>query len=107
MNTEQEVGSRRACSRFLKDVEANSALEYAIMLGLIGVTLLPMAQVVGQKISGIAQGVADVLSPAPELPPCQILVSIPHLKTLPCSSSFWTLGKCNQSRCERSIHCHA
>lgn len=44
-------------------------MEYAFMLGLIGATLLPVVQTLGQKVSGITQGVANALASAPEPPP--------------------------------------
>lgn len=55
--------------RFINRDDGSSAMEYAIMLGLIGMTLLPMVQALGQKVSSVARGVADVLSSAPEPAP--------------------------------------
>jgi len=36
------------------------------MLSLIGATLVPVVQTLGQKVSGITQGVANALASAPE-----------------------------------------
>jgi len=44
-------------------------MEYAVMSGLIGVTLLPVVQTLGQKVSGIARGIADVLASPSEPAP--------------------------------------
>jgi Flp pilus assembly pilin Flp len=61
--------SRGLFSRFINRDDGSSAMEYAIMLGLIGMTLLPMVQAVGQKISGVARSVTDGLSSATEPAP--------------------------------------
>ena len=66
MFTPQKTGSRRASARFLKEDDGTSAMEYAVMLSLIGATLVPVVQTLGQKVSGITQGVADALASAPE-----------------------------------------
>ena len=36
------------------------------MLSLIGATLVPVVQTLGQKVSGITQGVANAFASAPE-----------------------------------------
>lgn len=69
MNTQQKTGSRRAGARLLKQDDGTSAMEYAVMLSLIGATLVPVVQTLGQKISGITQGVANALASAPEVAP--------------------------------------
>jgi len=65
VNTQQKDGANHDPCRFFENEEGNSALEYAVMLGVIGVTLLPVVQTLGQKVSGIARGIADVLASAP------------------------------------------
>ncbi|MFN7625517.1 MAG: Flp family type IVb pilin, partial [Pirellula sp.] len=65
MFTPQKTGSRRASARFLKEDDGTSAMEYAVMLSLIGATLVPVVQTLGQKVSGITQGDAEALATPP------------------------------------------
>lgn len=69
MNTQQKDQANHDTCRFFENEQGNSALEYAVMLGVIGVTLLPVVQTLGQTVSGIARGIADVLASAPETVP--------------------------------------
>lgn len=62
MRNQQTSRWGRLSRGFLKDEEGNSSLEYATMLSLIGVTLLPLVQAVGGKLSGINSSVADTLA---------------------------------------------
>jgi Flp pilus assembly pilin Flp len=66
MDIQQKKRAKRAFRRFLKNEEGSSAMEYATMLGLIGVTLLPVVQTLGDKVSGVSREVSDVFSSAPE-----------------------------------------
>ncbi|MFN7734733.1 MAG: hypothetical protein ACK52S_22340 [Pirellula sp.] len=51
--------------RFYANDDGNSAMEYAVMLGVIGATLLPVVQTVGEKVSGIGSGLSDALASDP------------------------------------------
>jgi Flp pilus assembly pilin Flp len=66
MDIQQKKRAKRAFRRFLKNEEGSSAMEYATMLGLIGVTLLPVVQTLGDKVSGVSREVSDVFSSATE-----------------------------------------
>jgi len=59
---ESNGGFGCGCRRFFHDDDSNSAMEYAIMLGLIGVTLMPVVQSVGDKVSSIGRGLSDTLA---------------------------------------------
>lgn len=48
--------------RLWNEEDGNSNLEYATMLSLIGVTLLPLVQDVGEKVNGISRGISDNLA---------------------------------------------
>ena len=69
MITQQKTGSMRYCPRFFKDDDGSSAMEYAVMLSLIGATLVPVVQTLGQGVSGITQCVANALASALEVAP--------------------------------------
>ena len=69
MDIQQKNIAKRVFRRFLENDEGNSAMEYATMLGMIGVTLLPVVQTLGDKVSGVSREVSDVFSSATEAPP--------------------------------------
>ena len=66
MDIQQKNNAKRVFRRFLENDEGNSAMEYATMLGMIGLTLLPVVQTLGNKLSGVSREVSDVFSSAPE-----------------------------------------
>jgi Flp pilus assembly pilin Flp len=54
MDIRQVNRANRAFRRFLENEEGSSAMEYATMLSLIGVTLLPVVQSLGEKVSDLS-----------------------------------------------------
>ena len=69
MERKEKIGAKRGLRRFFENEEGSSAMEYATMLSLIGVTLLPVVQSLGEKVSGVSRKVADTFASAPEGPP--------------------------------------
>ena len=69
MDIQQKNRANRTFRRFLENEEGSSAMEYATMLSLIGVTLLPVVQSLGEKVSDLSRKVSDTFVSAPEAPP--------------------------------------
>jgi|688.fasta_scaffold113876_3 Flp pilus assembly pilin Flp len=78
MDSPRSKQSTPLLGRLLVGNEASSAIEYATLLGLITVTLLPVVQVVGKSVMGIHESVAASMAgnagsvgskPTPETPP--------------------------------------
>lgn len=68
MSNQRPAGSRRAHHRLIESQSGSASIEYAIMLGLIGVALVPVVHEVGQGVNSIAMAVAGTLIAAENSP---------------------------------------
>lgn len=76
MDTRTNLGWHLSLRRFLESDEGTSTVEYAVLLGLIAVTLIPVVQGLGQTINGVNEsisrslgGASEPASPESPLPP--------------------------------------
>jgi Flp pilus assembly pilin Flp len=68
MSNQRPTGSGRTRHRFFESQSGSASIEYAIMLGLIGVALVPVVHEVGQGVNSIAMAVAGTLVAAEDSP---------------------------------------
>ena len=66
MDTRTNLGWHLSLRRFLESDEGTSTVEYAVLLGLIAVTLIPVVQGLGQTINGVNESISRSLGGASE-----------------------------------------
>lgn len=59
---ETKYSGCRIFRRFLDSDDASTAIEYAILIGLISVTLMPVVRVLAEKVRGVNESVASALA---------------------------------------------
>lgn len=61
MNSFHQRGRFKRIRLFIENARGSTTVEYATLLGLIGATLLPVVQVLGQNSNSVNQEIANIL----------------------------------------------